>query len=166
MQFVTTMTWDAPLERVLAMVTDPRYVERKTQLMNYLDYEILACGTEGEVFTARVRVTDRPSIQLPAFAQRFVKQDQPLVMDQVDTWDKASATGEVVLENRSVSVVKIRAGMALSELDGITTNTLRWEVTCAVPLVGGKLAAMIADDIREKASRTEKVSRQVLNELF
>lgn len=166
MKFVTTMTWEAPLDRVLAMVTDPRYVERKTQLMNYLDYEILSCDTVDDVFTARVKVTDRPSIQLPAFAQRFVKQDQPLVMDQVDTWDKSTATGEVVLENRSVNVVKIRAGMALSELDGITTNTLHWVVTCSVPLVGGKLAAMIADDIREKASRTEKVSRQVLNELF
>ncbi len=154
------------MDRVLAMVTDARYVARKTELMGYVSFDIQSCETVGDIFTAKVRVTDLPSIQLPAFAQRFVRQDQPLVMDQTDTWDKTTGCGEVVLENRSVSVVKIRAGMVLSELDGITTNTLNWEVSCSVPLVGGKLAAMIADDIREKAARTEMVSRQVLKELF
>lgn len=166
MQFVTQMTWDAPLERVLNMVTSPEYVARKTELMDYVSFDIQSCTMDGQIFTAKVRVTDMPSIELPAFAQRFIRQDQPIVMDQTDTWNKDTACGELLLENRSVSVVKIRAGMALSELDGITTNTLNWDVSCSVPLVGGKLAAMIADDIREKAARTELVSRQVLNELF
>lgn len=160
------MTWDAPLERVLNMVTSPEYVARKTELMGYVSFDIQSCTMDGQIFTAKVRVTDMPSIQLPAFAQRFVKQDQPIVMDQTDVWNKATGCGELLLENRSVSVVNIRAGMVLSELDGITTNTLNWDVSCAIPLVGGKLAAMIADDIREKAARTELVSRQVLNELF
>ncbi len=166
MQFVTQMSWDAPMDRVLNMLTSPEYVARKTELMGYISFDIQSCVLDGDVFTAKVRVTDRPSIELPAFAQRFVKQDQPIVMDQTDIWNKATGYGELLLENRSVSVVKIRAGMVLSELDGITTNTLNWDVSCAVPLVGGKLAAMIADDIREKATKTGMISRQVLKELF
>lgn len=154
------------MDRVLNMLTSPEYVVRKTELMGYISFDIQSCVLDGGVFTAKVRVTDRPSIELPAFAQRFVKQDQPIVMDQTDIWNKATGYGELLLENRSVSVVKIRAGMVLSELDGITTNTLNWDVSCAVPLVGGKLAAMIADDIREKATKTGMISRQVLKELF
>ena len=45
---------------------------------------------------------------------------------------------------------------------GVTTNTISWDVTCDVPLIGGKLAALIAEDIQQKAALNADVSRQIL----
>jgi hypothetical protein len=48
----------------------------------------------------------------------------------------------------------------------VTTNTLSWDVSCSIPFIGGKLAAVIAEDIRSKASKNEVVSREILAERY
>lgn len=166
MNFTTTMTWPAPLSQVLAMLTDPRYVQLKNERMGYVAFEVMSCTQEGAVFAACVRVSDRPRIALPALAQRFVKPDQLLVMDQTDRWDRDTARGRLVLENRSARMVQIAADMALTESAGVTTNTLNWQVSVSIPLVGGKLATLIAEDVRQKAEKTAQISVQLLQEAF
>jgi len=166
MKFETTLTWDAPLARVLAMLTDRRYFERKLELMAHEKAEVVSATTEGDRFTVVTRVEGRPSIKLPALAQKFIKADQTIEIEQTDIWDKATATGSLVFVNKSVSMVSVAATMRLSEADGRTTNTLSWTVECGMPLVGGKLAEMISDDIRAKAAHNEEVSRGILAEGF
>ncbi|MEL0027836.1 MAG: DUF2505 family protein, partial [Perlucidibaca sp.] len=99
-------------------------------------------------------------------AQKFVKPGQTIEIEQTDIWDKATAAGSLVFINKSVSMVSVSAVMRLAEVDGRTVNTLNWTVECAVPLVGGKLAEMISEDIRTKAAHNEEVSRRILAESF
>ncbi|MEO6699106.1 MAG: DUF2505 family protein, partial [Paraperlucidibaca sp.] len=87
-------------------------------------------------------------------------------IEQTDRWDRETATGSLLLINKSVSAVSISASMHLSEKDGVTTNTLSWDVSCSIPLLGGKLAGIIAEDIRTKASQNEAVSREILAERY
>ncbi len=166
MKFETRLTWDAPLARVMAMLTDRRYFERKLELMAHEEAEVLSAGMDGTRFTVMTRVKGRPSIKLPALAQKFIKPDQAVEIEQTDCWDTATATGSVSFVNKSASVITISATMQLSEEDGRTINRLSWTVECGVPLVGGKLAEMISEDIRAKALRNEEVSRQILAESF
>lgn len=166
MKFETRLTWDAPLSRVMAMLTDRRYFERKLELMAHEEAQVLSAGMDGTCFTVVTRVKGKPSVKLPALAQKFLKPDQAVEIEQTDCWDTATATGSVNFVNRSVSVISISATMQLSEQDGCTTNQLSWTVECSIPLVGGKLAEVIADDIRTKAARNEEVSRQILAESF
>ena len=162
MKFQTSVTWDAPLARVLAMLTSPDYVVRKAELAKHEAFAVIAHEDDGRHFSITARVLGKPSIKLPAIAQRFVKSDQSIEIDQTDRWDRETATGSLQIINPSVSVVSISATMRLQESDGVTTNVISWDVSCDVPLLGGKLAALLAEDIQQKAAINADVSRQIL----
>lgn len=162
MKFDTSLTWDAPLARVLAMLTSPDYVVRKAELARHERFSVVGHEDDGRHFAITARVVGRPSIKLPAIAQKFVKSDQAIEIEQTDRWDRETATGALQIVNQSVKVVSISATMKLSEQNGVTTNTISWHVSCDVPLIGGKLAALLAEDIQQKAAVNADVSRQIL----
>ena len=162
MKFETSLTWDAPLARVLAMLTSPDYVVRKAEMAQHDGFAVVAHEDDGRHFAITARVLGKPSIKLPAIAQKFVKSDQAIEIDQTDRWDRETATGSLQIVNQAVKVVTISATMKLSEQSGMTTNTISWNVSCDVPLVGGKLASLIAEDIQQKAALNADVSRQIL----
>ena len=166
MKFETTMSWPAPLARVLAMITSADYANERLSRMGYEHFEVLSSEDDGRHFALTAHVIGKPSVKLPALAQKFVKSDQPIEIEQTDRWDRECASGTLQLINKSVSAVNISASMQLSEKDGVTTNTLTWDVSCSIPLVGGKLASIIAEDIRTKASQNEAVSREILAERY
>lgn len=162
MKFETLVTWDAPLARVLAMLTSPDYVVRKAELANHDSFTVVSHTDDGRHFAITARVLGKPSIKLPAIAQKFVKSNQAIEIDQTDRWDRETATGSLQIVNQSVKAVSISATMRLQESNGITTNTISWDVSCDVPFVGGKLASLIAEDIQQKAAANADVSRQIL----
>lgn len=166
MKFVTTMTWPAPLARVLAMISSTDYAHLRLSRMGYEAFEVLSTSDDGRHFSLTALVTGKPSVKLPALAQKFINSDQPIVVEQTDRWDRETASGTLQLINKSVSALSIAASMQLSECEGVTTNTLHWDVSCSIPLIGGKLASIIADDIRAKAAQNETVSREIFAERY
>jgi hypothetical protein len=162
MKFETTLTWDAPLSRVLVMLTSPDYVARKAELANLDSFAVVEQTDDGRYFSITSRIMGKPSIKLPAIAQKFVKSDQLIEVDQTDSWDRETATGSLKIINQAVKAVSISARMQLSERSGVTTNTISWDVSCDIPLIGGKLAALLAEDIQQKAALNTDVSRQIL----
>jgi hypothetical protein len=166
MKFETTLTWDAPLARVLVMLTSPDYVVRKAELANHDSFAVVAQSDDGRFFSITSHIQGKPSIKLPAIAQKFVKSDQKIEIDQTDRWDRETATGALLIVNQSVKAVSISATMQLREQDGITTNTLSWDVSCDIPLIGSKLAALLAEDIQQKAALNADVSRQILTKFY
>lgn len=166
MKFETSLTWDAPLSRVLVMLTSPEYVVRKAELANHDSFAVVAQSDDGRFFSITSHIQGKPSIKLPAIAQKFVKSDQKIEIDQTDRWDRETATGALLIVNQSVKAVSISATMQLREQDGITTNTLSWDVSCDIPLIGGKLAALLAEDIQQKAALNADVSRQILAKFY
>lgn len=166
MKFETRMTWEAPLSRIMAMLTSRSYFERKHELMAHDAAEILSCTQDGTRFTIVSRVLGKPSIKVPALAQKFINAEQAVEIEQTDSWDAATGAGSIAVLNKSVSAVSVGASMQLRETPGGTENVISWTVDCSIPLVGGKLAAMLADDIRSKAERNQQVSRQILAESF
>jgi len=162
MKFETSLTWNAPLARVLAMLTSPDYVVRKAEIAKHDSFSVVAHEDDGRHFSITARVLGKPSIKLPAIAQKFVKSDQAIEIEQTDRWDRDTASGSLQIVNQSVKAVSISAAMQLHEHEGVTTNTISWNVTCDVPLIGGKLASLIAEDIQQKAAVNADVSRQIL----
>lgn len=166
MKFETRMTWDAPAARVLAMFTNRRYFELKHELLAHESAEVLSCTDDGNVFSIDTRVRGKPTIKVPALAQKFVKADQAIEMDQNDTWDRSTARGSLKFVNKSVSQIHISAEMALRETDTGCENVISWTVECSLPLIGGKLAEILAEDIRAKGEKNQEVSRKILAEYF
>lgn len=163
MKFQTQLTWDAPLARVLAMITDRAYVERKQALMNEdARWEIAAHSDDGRHFRISTRFFSKPGANLPAIARRFIKDDQVIELIQHDHWDRETASAVCSLENTAFQAITVTSRMQLTEAGGVTTNTVSWDVSCSIPLVGGKLAELVAEEIRAKAALNERISREIL----
>lgn len=163
-EFTTKVAWPAPLKRVLAMVTNPDYVLQRMVRTGYEQPKLVVSEIDATSVRFVSEALTKPSIPVPALAKKFVSDDQQITLTQTDTWDLTNATGTMSLS--SVSAVSIQATMVLTESAGVTTNTLTWRVECHVPLVGNKLAALIAQDLKEKAALTARVSQELLNEQF
>ena len=61
MKFETRVTWEAPLARVLAMITSRAYVEQRLARMDYESFAVLDCQDEADRFAITTRVLGRRS---------------------------------------------------------------------------------------------------------
>src|SRR3546814_20803183 len=69
---------------------------------------------------------------------------------QRDSWDLKKRTGQLEVEVRGVPI-KIAATMRLADEGKGSANTLSWNVSCGIPLIGGKLEKLLISDIQAKA---------------
>ncbi|GAA5124236.1 DUF2505 domain-containing protein [Alloalcanivorax gelatiniphagus] len=132
---VKELTYDASLEEVAAMLTDPAFRERVLERMRVL---------RGHV-TVEDRVVTIEQVQsaasLPSFATKLVGAEIRIV--QVEAWRTPEhADVEVTIPGKPGEM----SGTAtLVESGGRTTERVDLEVTVRLPLVGGKLEGLVAD---------------------
>ena len=104
------------------------------------------------------RITSKRKVpmEVPGFAKRFLN---PLnTVEQTDEWQPATAKGERHGTWKvSASGVPVSVGGTLHLLaaaKGRTLVEITGDVTCSIPLVGGKLAAYVGADV-ERTMRAE-----------
>lgn len=131
------LTYDASADAVAAMLDDPAFREA------VLDRQRVKRGTvdiDGDV--ARIEQV-RSADDIPSFAQKFVGDE--IVIVQTETWTSAhGADVELAIPGKPGEAV---GTLALVESGGTTTETVELDVSVKIPLVGGKIEAMIADMI-------------------
>ena len=82
-------------------------------------------------------------------------------MVQQDAWDIGKRTGRIDIDIKGAPL-KISADMKLIDEGGKGVNVQSWNVSCGIPLVGGKIEAAIAEDIKAKSRRDLAVSRKII----
>lgn len=142
-----TLTYDAPADAVSAMLLDPAFREA------VLGRQHVARGSasvEGEVVTIEQA---RSSAGVPSVARKFVGDE--IVIVQTETWSSSRrADVEIAIPGKPGEVSGV---VTLTEADGRTTETIDLEVIVRVPLVGGKIEAMIADLLSHGLDREHQV---------
>ena len=146
---VKELTYDAPLEDVAAMLTDPAFRERVLERMQVLrGSATVESGSDGNVVTID---QVQSASGLPSFATKLVGDE--IRIHQVEAWRTPEhADVEVTIPGKPGEM----AGTAtLTEAAGRTTELVDLEVTVRLPLVGGKIekaaAPPIDDAIRIEA---------------
>ncbi|MBZ5740124.1 DUF2505 domain-containing protein [Nocardioides mangrovi] len=155
--FCHTMTYDAALADVGAMLDDQAYRE-----------EVIAAqgGTKNAVTFEQdgdtvVVVLDQvqPAKGLPSFATKFVGDQINIV--QREEWTAADhAELHVTIPGKPGQMV---GSIELTEDGGTTTETVACVITVGIPLVGGKIEKLIADMLRKALVAEEKVARGYLS---
>jgi uncharacterized protein YndB with AHSA1/START domain len=134
---IRTHTFEAPIDRVWAMFTDPASHIAKFEAMGHRNVEILE---EDHSDGLRLVVTREVDLDVPGFAKKFIKPTNTLV--STDHWrDRGDGTygGEFIAETKGAPV-DVR-GTTLIEPDGDRTRyTVTTTIKVNVPLVGGKIA--------------------------
>jgi hypothetical protein len=160
MKYEQKQIFDKPPATVLRMFGDRRYFERKYELLGFKKVEVLEHELKGGKFRIRIRYAAGASVSLPDFAKRFVSGEVTIV--QVDSWDLDKGVGRLEVELGGLPV-KVAADMKVAAHGkGGAVNTLSWNVSCSIPLFGGKLEKLLVADIEAKADADLAASRRVL----
>jgi hypothetical protein len=151
-----SMTYDAALADVSAMLDDPAYRDRVIAAQGGVGtFEI---ETADDLTTAVV-VQVLPADGLPSFAKKLVGSEIDIV--QREEWASAEyADLQVTIPGRPGEMV---GSITLVEDGGTTIETIEVEITVTIPLVGGKIEKLVADMLRKALRAEEQVARDYLS---
>lgn len=161
MKFDDKHSYDKPAANVLKMYSDRKFFERKYQELGVKNLEVLECTSTDAQFRIKCRFAIKNDAPLPDFAKKFMATDN--IVTQTDTWDLKSRTGRLDVEIKGVPA-KVSCEMALKDEGKGAANHFKWNISCGIPFVGGKLEQVLSDDIRSKSARDLSISKKILND--
>lgn len=161
MKFEEQLRFEQPAATVLRMYTDRSFFERKYKGAGAWDVEVLEHEKSERHFRIKCRFNMKSDAPLPDFARKFIGESISVV--QQDAWDLQKLTGRIETEIRGAPV-KISADMALRDEGEGSANELRWNVSCAIPLIGGKLEKVVAQDLQAKSGKDYEITRKILKD--
>ncbi len=150
------LTYDAPLDRVAAMLADPAFRKEVCEYQRVLRSEVSveSTGRGTEIRIDQVQAAHG----IPSFARRVVGDEINIVQSEVWTTQERG--------DLSMSIPgkpgEINGTVALSEAGGTTTETVELTIKVSVPLVGGKLEGLISDLLLKALKAENTVGREYL----
>jgi carbon monoxide dehydrogenase subunit G len=147
MRATSTHTYAAPPDRVFQVLTDPDVAVAKYTSLGHRDVRVAEhTVVDGAVV---LRSTRSVPMEVPGFAKRILSPMN--AVRQCDRWAAAGTAGERTgtWEVTASGVpVSVRGTLRLTpSADGTTTVEITADVTCSLPLVGGKLATFVGNDV-------------------
>ena len=163
MKFTDEHVFEQPLDVVRKAYFDPEFAPKKYAALGLQDIKVTAQGKTGDESFVTCRFKMLPTINVPGFAQKFIKQDKPVGVQQTDRWNTTTNTGSLLVELAGMtSVTSLECQMTLEKHSKGTVNRMSWSVECKVPLIGGKLAKLLAEDIQQKSEADRQATAEIL----
>ncbi|HCT39785.1 MAG TPA: hypothetical protein DF427_01120 [Moraxellaceae bacterium] len=85
-----------------------------------------------------------------------------ITLVQTDAWDVATQKGSLQIEFKGMQV-RVNCEMTLQDRAGCAVEELDFDIRVNVPLLGSKLEALLAQDLRLKFLRDTEVSLGIIN---
>lgn len=159
MKFDLKHSYDKPAAAVLKMYSDKAFFERKYKEIGAWDVQVLEHEKSDKKFRIKCAFKVKNDAPIPDFAKKFLGDSMSVV--QTDSWDLGAMTGRIETEVKGTPV-KMSAEMKLKDAGAGSVNEMKWNVTCGIPLIGGKLESIVADDVKTKSKNDEAASRKIL----
>lgn len=153
MKFSHEIRYDAGTDAVYAMLADETFRKQVCEAGGALRHSATVTPS-GSGMSVLVDQT-MPADGIPAFATKFVGNEIQVV--QKETWTSPTAAAlEVTIPGKPGHM---RGSVTLREQDGQTLETVEGEIKVSIPLVGGKLEALIGDLLASALRSEERVGR-------
>ncbi|WP_183098775.1 DUF2505 domain-containing protein [Nocardioides pelophilus] len=137
-RIVHELTYDAPLAAVAAMLADPAFREEVCVYQRATKHSVSIEGVQGDPMKVRIEYS-QPTDRVPGFAKKFVGAETDIV--QSETWGSPERGDiHVTIPGKPGDLT---GTAVLTEKDGVTTETVTFDITVKIPLVGGKIEALI-----------------------
>ena len=141
MKFRHELFYDAPPDRVFAMLADPEFRKAACAAMEVISADV-QLERDGEGFTLVVDQQQNTK-DLPGFARTFAGESTQAIQREV--WAGAT-TGDLSIE--SPGKPASASGTIRLEQDGSgTREVVELEIKVKVPLIGGKLEKLMAEKV-------------------
>jgi uncharacterized protein YndB with AHSA1/START domain len=132
-----THHYDADVETVYRLISDPSFIERKYADQGATDIVIESDEVDGAAHNV---IRRKVTMDLPGFAKKVMSPTNTVV--QTEQWSTADADGGRVcaytVEVQGVPS-RIKGTVTLTPADGGTTQDIEADVKVSIPLLGGKL---------------------------
>lgn len=156
-QLIHVLTYDHPVEDVVAMLADPVFREEVCTAQGVLERTI---QIERNNRHMDVRIEQvQPSGGVPGFARKFAGDTTTVVQQEV--WSSPTrAEVEVIFPGKPG---KVKGHVRVEPADsGGTTETVTLDIEVGLPLVGGKLEFLIKDLMRKALEAENQTGRKWL----
>jgi Protein of unknown function (DUF2505). len=141
-------TSEYPADEVYATMVDPDYLRARLEQIGGKGAALLEHHADAEGAKYRLR-HGLDAKHLPSVVRSVLPGD--LVIERVESWTQQSAgryAGEVEVIIRGTPASAV-GGMRLRDTDGTASELLvRADVTVRVPLIGGKIEAVVAEQVQ------------------
>jgi Protein of unknown function (DUF2505) len=152
-----TLTYDAPLAHVHAMLLDPEFRQEVCARC-----KVLSSAATLEPLPTGHRITIeqvQSAAGLPSFATRIVGDSIRIV--QVETWATSDrADVEVTIPGKPG---EITGSIVLTESGGVTTQQVELDVRVRIPLVAGKIEKLVGEMLAKALTVENTVGRERLS---
>lgn len=148
--------FDAPPAAVSARFAEPAYYRHKHQAIGASDIAEQPLPAERADVGMRVRYSMKvsASVPLPGSVRKLL--GGTLTVTQTDQWDAVRRSGSIEVEVAGLPI-RARARTRLEDAGSQAEVIFDWTVNCGIPLVGGAVERLVAEDI-ESRSRLESVA--------
>jgi uncharacterized protein YndB with AHSA1/START domain len=143
MRFSHELTYDAPPEEVYAMLADPSFRERVSLAREVVSFDVTLTPTTSGFTLVNDQV--QPTAGLPGFAKKFAGETTKAI--QREEWPDHSG-GALTIETPG-KPTSMTGTISLTGSGGGTVERVDLEIKVKVPLIGGKLESLMADQVRE-----------------
>lgn len=161
MQFTDKHAFNKNADTVMKMYSDKEFFLRKYKESGYQDIQVLAHEKSGDKFRIKCQYAMKTDVPVPGFAKKFMPDTSTVV--QEDSWDCKAKKGRLNIEIKGVPA-KISCDMTLTDAGSGSANSFKWDISVKIPLVGGKLEELIANDIRSKSKKDHGVTAKILED--
>lgn len=160
MKFSSELKYPQPVVVVMKMFTDPAYFERKYQALEVSDYAVIK-HVAGDDFSLQYRFRAAGDTRVPDFARKLV--GDAIRVTQTDAWVVPRRVGRIDIEITGAPA-SVHADMRL-EAVGVKASVLKldWTIRCGIPLLGGKVEKLIAEDVQRRTAADGKISIKLLD---
>lgn len=155
-RLVHELTYDAPAERVTAMLADTAFREEVCAFQGVLRQQVTIkpVGDGMEVTIDQWQ----PTTGMPSFATKILGEETNIV--QREFWS------EPLLGDITVTIPgkpgDVTGTVRVAEADGRTVETVDLAIKVGIPLIGGKLESLISDLLLKALKAENKVGRDYL----
>jgi Protein of unknown function (DUF2505) len=140
------------VDKVWAMYNDKDFFVKKYRENGFTNIEVLDYKKNDQGFSITVRYDAQSDAPLPEFAKKFMAST--ITVTQTDSWEFASKTGKIITEVKGMPM-KVSADMKLEAAGKGAVNKMVWTLSAGIPLIGGKLEGLLAEDQAASAKLLE-----------
>lgn len=159
MKFEERHEFEQSADTVMKMYSDPVFFDRKYRDLGTIACQLLDRSESGNHFSVRYQLEMESNAPLPEAAKKVI--GGTINMIQTDSWDIQARKGRIEIEIKGAPI-KVHADMSLVDEAGKGVNIQSWEVSCRIPLIGKKIEAAVAEDIKIKSRKDLAVSRNII----
>lgn len=155
-RLIHELTYDAPAEKVSAMLADPAFRAEVCAYQRVIRHDI-SIEPVGEGMHVTIDQW-QPTAGVPSFAKKIVGDETNIVQKEI--WSSP------LLGDISISIPNkpgdINGTARIEEDNGVTTETVTLDIKVGIPLIAGKLEGLLVDLLKKALVAENKVGRDYL----